>query len=374
MRKLTTEESWVPLNDPARFWLEREETVLTEVAGCLQRGASFAGSRSALLRLTLSGHLHKEHVILCGNGTDALRLAMASVGVRPGSGVVTVANAGGYTTTAARQLGAEVRLVDIDASTLQMSPERLAIELKSQPVDVVVLTHLFGNVSGVASIRRLCEEAGVVLVEDCAQALGPLDSTWQAGAIGEIATLSFYPTKNVSGFGDGGALATNSNEIAVKASELAQYGWSERYLVTRSGGTNSRMDELQAALIQLSLEAVGDRAVRRRAIANRYSQALGEWHSSRTPSYDASVHHLYPVIVDDRARFTDLLSRNRISWGIHSPVPDHLQPAWRSDFASVSLPVTELACSRLVSLPLFAEMSEAEISRVCAVLSQFSQS
>lgn len=359
---------WVPFNDPFRFWRTAESGLPELLRSVILGGVAFAGPESERLRGRLCRELDRSYAVLCSSGTDALRLAMASLGVERGRIVATVANAGGYATIAALQLGADVRFVDVDWASLQMDPDSLESVLSTSHVSVVVVTHLYGNIANLREIQAICARYGVPIIEDCAQSMGAVVGQRPAGSFGDIATLSFYPTKNVGGLGDGGALATDDPILAQTATELSQYGWSDRYTVARRGGSNSRMDEIQAALINLSLSSLEEGMNLRTRIAERYESSLAGRAGIRLPTAEGRSSHLFPVVLDKPAEFHKKMADSRVQTGDHYPIPDHRQTAWEAQFGVQQLPVTEALAGRVATLPIFPMMTEAEISRVCDAL------
>jgi dTDP-4-amino-4,6-dideoxygalactose transaminase len=232
-------------------------------------------------------------------------------------------------------------------------------------VDCVVVTHLYGRLANVEALADACRSASVPLVEDCAQAAGAVRGS-HAGTFGDAGTFSFYPTKNLGALGDAGAIVTNDATVAAQVRRLRQYGWGEKYVVEGLGGVNSRLDEIQAALLRHRLRGLDAANERRRAIVERYGDALlasvGRIPRARDRSY---VAHLAVVVCRDRAALAATLRAAGIETAVHYPVPDHHQPALRRD---VRLPVTEELAGSVLTLPCFPELAEAEVERVCAAL------
>ncbi|MCU1393892.1 MAG: erythromycin biosynthesis sensory transduction protein eryC1 [Ilumatobacteraceae bacterium] len=364
----------VPFNDLTRYaallW-ERcaprwEETVRT---GRVILGTAVSGFERDFAAYIAADH--DGHTVGVANGTDALELALRSVGVTSGSTVVTAANAGFYASTAIRGIGATPLYVDIADGTVTPDAPSIEVALVAHPVDAVVLTHLYGRLADdVHEIAARCRSLGVPLVEDCSQSHGARSGGVMSGGFGDVAAFSFYPTKNLGALGDAGALFTTSAEIADRARALRQYGWGAKYLVERDGGRNSRLDEIQAIVLDEALLDLEARNEARRSIVDTYVAAA--------PSLDLVciaqdrerwVGHLCVAQVDDRARILNELSDARVATDIHFPVPDHLQPVMR-DAGCPALPNTEALAGRVLSLPCFPEMTDAEIGRVADVLAR----
>lgn len=308
-----------------------------------------------------------QSCISLANGTDALEIALRTLGIGPGKRVALVANAGFYGSTAVRTLGAEPVYVDVDATSLTMSPAALRVALVAG-VDAVIVTHLYGQMAEIGPIAAMSATAGVPLIEDCAQSHGALRDGGRAGSFCDIACYSFYPTKNLGAIGDGGAITTNNAELDARARRLRQYGWSSKYHVTEAGGRNSRLDELQAAVLREKLPRLDGWNAQRRSIAAHYNAAFAGLPMQLPASTgDDFVAHLYVVRVEDRAAFVAAMTAAGIATDIHYPVADHRQSAYRQA-AGVRLPVTEAASEQVVTLPCFPGLDADSVERVIAAV------
>ncbi|MFO1305811.1 MAG: DegT/DnrJ/EryC1/StrS family aminotransferase [Burkholderiales bacterium] len=300
-----------------------------------------------------------------GNGTDALELALRACGVQRGDRVAMAANAGYYAATAARAIGAVPAYVDV-GSDLVMTRETLGATLGS--ARAVVVTHLYGRMADVEAIVGAAREAGVPVVEDCAQAHGAARGGRMAGTIGDAGCFSFYPTKNLGALGDGGAVVTSDEAVAQRVRALRQYGWDQKYRVAHAGGGNSRLDELQAAFLRAKLPRLAQANAARVAIAQRYREglaglpvALPQW---RDGEY---VAHLFVIRCRDREALRASLARAGIGTDIHYPIADHEQPV-EDAVSRPSLPVTEAACRDVLTLPCFPGLRTDECDRVIAAV------
>lgn len=314
-----------------------------------------------------------EHCISVANGSDALELALRGLGVKCGDQVVAVANAGFYGSTAIHAVGATPVYVDIDSASLTLCPKALEAVIDSKPAAVIV-THLYGQLANIEELVRIAGDAGIPVLEDCAQSHGARRNGKLAGSFGTIACFSFYPTKNLGALGDGGAVVTDDAELARCIRQLRQYGWSQKYEVAIAGGRNSRLDEMQAAILRMKLPHLDNWNSQRRSIAKRYNEAFAgldvKLPSSTGEDY---VAHLYALRVQDRARFAAALKEQQISTDIHYPIADHRQPAYDVG-QSFALPVTEAACETVISLPCFPGLTDEEVRRVIdAVTAYFSK-
>lgn len=313
------------------------------------------------------------HCVSLANGTDALELALRALGVQAGDTVATVANAGFYSSTAIRAIGAVPLYVDVDPHTRNMSADALQAALALRPKAVVV-THLYGRMADIASLCALAEQAGVPVVEDCAQAHGARSPQGMAGGFGALGCFSFYPTKNLGALGDGGAVVTRDARLDAQVRKLRQYGWEGKYHVTLSGGRNSRLDEMQAALLRAKLPLLDASNAQRRAIAQRYNAAFADLPVQCPDSLgEGYVAHLYVLATHRRDALRTWLAERRITSEIHYPVPDHQQAVMAGN-AYPPLPVTERLAAEIVTLPCFPGLQDADVERVIeAVRSFFNQ-
>ncbi|HWL01032.1 MAG TPA: DegT/DnrJ/EryC1/StrS family aminotransferase [Microbacteriaceae bacterium] len=364
--------SRVPLNDLGRFDDVERAEIDAAVSRVLDSGWYVMGPEHDAFERELAAYAGAAAAVALGNGTDALELGLAALGIGRGDRVLTVANAGAYATTAARLLGATPVYADVDERSLLLTPATLETALArldalGTPPKALVVTHLFGSVVAMPSILAIARERGMRVIEDCAQAFGAVIDGARVGTFGDLGTLSFYPTKNLGALGDGGAILTSDPEVADTVRRLRQYGWTSKYRIGAEHGRNSRLDELQAAILRSRLPRLDAANDRRRAIHARYEAATTAMVTTVAGPY---IGHLAVAAFDDRdaarARFADA----GITTDVHYPVPDHQQafPVVRAE--AVSLPVTERAAARILSVPIFPGLTDDEIERVCAVLAE----
>lgn len=360
----------IPFNDLSRTPADVSAAIEAAVSRVLASGWYVMGPEHDAFETELASYLGAAESVLVGNGTDALEIALAVVGVERGGVILATANAGGYGTIAGRLLGAEVYYSDVSPETLQMTPETFLEALERVPATpkAVIVTHLFGAMADVAAITLLARERGIAVVEDCAQSLGAESGGIKAGLFGDIATTSFYPTKNLGALGDGGALFTNSAELAEKARRMRQYGWKSKYHIAYDHGRNSRLDEMQAAILRVKLPFLDAANERRRAIHARYLEASSDGVRVIGATSPSFIAHLAVVLADDRDRVREVLNEAGVATDIHYPVPDHHQTFPSSPPAPVSLPITERVAETLFSVPMFPELTDDEVDRICAAL------
>ena len=298
------------------------------------------------------------------SGTDALELGLRALDVKTGESVIVAANAGFYASTAVLLIGAIPHYVDIDPATLTLSVEQLLEALESNPKAIIV-THLYGQLANVEAIVEVAAKSGIPVIEDCAQAHGAKSNGKVAGSFGTIGCFSFYPTKNLGAFGDGGALVTADDYLAAKIRQLRQYGWKAKYHVELQGGRNSRLDEMQAAILREKLPFLDSWNAERREIASRYNAAFSNLPIVCPCSLGEDyVAHLYVMRVNTRDAFRKFVGAFGVATDVHYPVPDHLQSAYPPRQGTGVLPVTERVCREVVTLPCYPGLDSASIERV----------
>ncbi len=364
----------IPLNDLGRMSLEERSAIEAAALRVIASGWYVMGPEHDAFERELAEYVGVEHAVGLGNGTDALELGLGALGVGVGDHVLTVANAGAYATTAVRLLGAtpvyaEVHPVDLllSRATLEAALSRLAGE--DILPKALVVTHLFGQVVEMAPILEIANARGIAVLEDCAQALGATGADGvKAGAYGDIATMSFYPTKNLGAIGDGGAIVTRDPDLAEVVRRRRQYGWVAKYRVGDERGRNSRLDELQAAVLRARLPLLDAHNARRREIHAAYEAVTDAMVTTVARPY---IGHLAVGAWDERERVRETFAAAGIVTDVHYPVPDHLQ-AFPSPPETVRLPVTERAAERILSLPIFPGLRDDEVERVVAVLAEVS--
>jgi dTDP-4-amino-4,6-dideoxygalactose transaminase len=353
----------------ARLRAQRGE-ILDAIARVIDRGWVVLGPEVRTFEAAFAKYLGIPFCIGLANGTDALELGLRALGVKHGDRVMTVANAGMYGTVAINTIGASPIFLDVDPETQLATFDGVA-----QAIDggarALILTHLYGRAAqDTEAIAELCASRRVSLLEDCAQAHGAEIQGRKVGTFGHAAAFSFYPTKNLGAIGDGGAVVTADRDVAERLVQLRQYGWKEKYRSELLGGRNSRLDEIQAAVLNLFLPLLDEQNQRRRAIGARY--AAGIRHPKvQTPRQSGAddVVHLYVVRCADRDGLKAWLRENDIGSDIHYPIPDHLQPCLSGkNTAAFALPTTEMLATKVLTLPCFPELSDDAVDQVVRVI------
>lgn len=307
-----------------------------------------------------------------GNGTDAIELALRSMGVGPGSEVIVAANAGMYSGTAIYAIGATPVYADIDPATFCISAAHAAT-LLGPKTRAIIATHLYGYLCDMPALRQLADQHNIALLEDCAQAHGASLKGKKAGSWGDAAAFSFYPTKNLGALGDGGAVVTNRKDIYDAVSQLRQYGWESKYKVVRSGGCNSRLDEIQAALLNVKLRHLDAWTKKRQVLGKFYSEGIKHAAVEVTPyAGEQHVYHLYVLRSKNRDSLKAHLAAKGIAADIHYPFLDYQQPLFASlPIAKTRLPHSEQATREILTIPCYPELSLQDAAFVVAAINEW---
>jgi dTDP-4-amino-4,6-dideoxygalactose transaminase len=386
----------IPQTDPRANYLAHKDEIDAAIAAVLAGGRYILGEQVAAFEREFAAYVGTGHAIGVGSGTDALHLALRACGVGPGDRVFTVSHTAVATVAAIELAGATPVLVDIAPATFTMDPNRLEeavrrdegrktkdeggnssnVKRHSSLVtrhSAIIPVHLYGHPADMAAILEIARRYDLWVIEDCAQVHGATIDGQKTGTFGDIAAFSFYPTKNLGALGDGGAVVTSDPALAEQTRLLREYGWRERY-VSAIPGLNSRLDELQAAILRVKLRYLDAENARRRALAAEYDRLLAN-SSVRTPITrpDAShVFHQYVIRSGRRDAMQAHLRSQGIGTLIHYPAPVHAQPAYAGRiFIGEGLPHTEAAVREILSLPMFPELSDEQAHRVAQAINAF---
>lgn len=346
----------------------RYEALKTEIDESVQRvlasGYFILGPELEKFEQEFAHFLGVNYVVGCASGTEAIYLALAAAGVGPGDEVIVVAHTAVPTISAISMTGAEPVFVDIAADTYVMDVSKVEAKISAK-TKAIVPVHLYGQMVDLEPLMKLGLQKGIPVIEDVAQATGAVYKLKQAGSMGAFGAFSFYPSKNLGAFGDGGAVCTNSKEGYEKLLKLRNYGQSKRYYHDEIG-INSRLDEIQSAILSAQLPYLVEWNKRRREIARMYSEGLKDL--VIVPAENANsahVYHLYVIQSNDRDGLQKYLAEKGIGTLIHYPVPAHLQKAYAyRGYKAGDLPVTELVTKRILSLPMFPELTDEQVTYV----------
>ena len=364
----------VPFGDLKINYLKNRHLIDKAIRQVLESGWFVLGDAVERFEAAFAEFCEIPHAVGVGSGTEALHLALAALGVGSGDEVITVANTCVPTICGISMSGASPILVDIDPRTQTMNPERIAERLTSR-TKVILPVHLYGQCADMDPILEIAAQGNLYVVEDCAQAHGALYKGRMAGTMGHLGCYSFYPSKNLGAYGDGGAVICSDEKLADRLRMLRNYGQRERYYHSMKG-VNSRLDELQAAILLAKLPGLQAGNERRRTIAKAYSTAFSKltWLDCPIEGFGRHhVYHLYVVRVAGRARFQKHMLDLGVSTMIHYPVPIHRQESYSECINQEGfLLETDSQASSIVSLPIYPEMTEDQIERVIASVKGFS--
>ena len=339
------------------------------VARVLDSGTYVLGQEVEAFEREFAAYCGAAHGVGVGSGTDALILALRALGIGQGDEVITVSHTALATVAAVLAAGATPVLVDID-DHFTIDPSRLASAVSSR-TKAVIAVHLYGQVADIDAILAVTKCYGLKLIEDCAQAAGAKSGGRRVGALADISCFSFYPTKNLGAIGDGGMVTTSDAGLALRVRRLRQYGWNDRR-ETEEPGLNSRLDPMQAAILRTKLPHLDRDNKRRRVIAQMYATAFGRLPVTVPSARDGTEHafHLYVLACNHRDALVDSLAMGGIGAAIHYPIPVHRQSGYaeRVIVPSGGLPITERAVQRILSLPIYPELSDDEVGRVISAV------
>jgi dTDP-4-amino-4,6-dideoxygalactose transaminase len=366
----------IPQADPGAGYRAQKPEIDAAVARALNSGWYILGKEGEAFEREFATWLGTTRAVGCANGTDALALILRGLGIGEGMTVATVSHTAVATVAAIEMTGATPLLLDIDPDTYTMDPEELAAVLQDPPpglppIRAAIPVHIYGQPCDLDPMLAACAEAGVALIEDCAQAHGAMLDGRRVGTMGTAAAFSLYPTKNLGALGDGGVLATDDFELADRIGAIRQYGWRERY-ISSMVGVNSRLDEVQAAILRVKLTVLDAGNARRRDIAAAYDAALADGPFEAPLRRDGVEHvfHQYVLRVADRPAVQARLRAAGVGTGIHYPVPVHLQSAYadRTPMGPAGCAETARAAGQVMSLPMYPELTEDQVAHICAAL------
>lgn len=363
----------IELVDLKQQYQSLREQVVHQIEQALSGMRLFLGENVFQLEEEFAQYCGSRFGIGVGSGTDALYLALLAAGIGPGDEVITVANTFFATIEAIVHTGAQPVLVDIDPQSYTMDTDQLAAAITTR-TRAIVPVHLYGHPADMAPIQAVARKHGLCVIEDACQAHGGEYRDARVGSLGDAAAFSFYYSKNLGAYGEGGMVVTKDRDIATKVQLLRNHGARDRYRHSLMG-FNSRLDELQAAILRVKLPHLDSWNTMRRTWAHHYDQQLAEIDQVVTPvesPHAKHVYHLYVVRVRDRDGIQRWLKGHGVSTGIHYPVPIHLQEASAAlGYPRESLPVTEAFADQVLSLPMYPELTIDQISYVCQTIRDY---
>jgi dTDP-3-amino-3,4,6-trideoxy-alpha-D-glucose transaminase len=342
------------------------------IARVMDRGQFILGPEVEEFERSFASYCGTGYAVGVGSGTEALQVALSACGIGPGDEVITVAHTSVATVAAVEMAGARPVLVDIDPSRLTMDPEQIQDAVTAR-TRAILPVHLYGNPADLAPILEFADLRGLAVIEDCAHAHGALYRGKRVGSWGRLAAFSFYPTKNLGGYGDGGAVVTGDPVLAGRVRQIRQYGWDENRISQRTG-INSRLDEIQAALLATKLKYLDAWNEERRSLAAGYDRGLSTTGLTipKSAPDSVAVYYAYVVRHPRRDSLRAFLAERGIQTLIRYPVPIHLQPAYQHlNQGAGSLPASEAAARETLALPLFPGMRGEEQQQVIDAVKEF---
>jgi len=374
---MTMPEVPIPQTDPRAGYFERRPAIDAAIARVLESGQYILGREVEAFESRFAAMIGVAHGVGCGNGTDAIELALRACGIGAGDLVFTVSHTAVATVAAIERAGAIPVLIDIEPGGFAMDPAALALALRAPPSGrpaAVLPVHLYGEPAALAEIIDLAHADGLRMIEDSAQSHGAQYRGRTTGSLGDIGCFSFYPTKNLGALGDAGVIVTDDPALAKAAREIREYGWRDRY-VSALPGINTRLDPIQAAILDVKLDTLASDNARRQAIAARYDAGLAGLPLKLPPRRDDATHvfHQYVVRLATRDRLREHLRQAAIGTGIHYPLPVHLHPAYRGRIlvGPAGLAASEAAAREILSLPMYPQLADAAVDRVIAEIRRY---
>jgi len=357
----------IPLVDLKEQFQPLKKEIMAEIEGVLDKMQLFLGENVYQLEREFADYCGSRFAVGVGSGTDALYLSLRAVGVGLGDEVITVAHTFIATAEAIVQAGARPIFIDIDAETYTMDPAQVEAAITKR-TKAILPVHLYGHPADMDRIMAIARKYGLRVIEDACQAHGAEYKGVKVGTIGDAGAFSFYCSKNLGAYGEGGMVVTRDREVATQVQILRDHGQSSKHQHSMMG-TNSRLDELQSAILRVKLRHLDEWNTRRRALAADYSNHLFGIEEIVRPAerpHAEHVYHLYVIRTPDRDGLSARLRKHNIATGIHYPIPVHRQEAWlAAGYPNGSLPVTELASQEILSLPMYPELTVDQVHYIC---------
>jgi dTDP-4-amino-4,6-dideoxygalactose transaminase len=372
--KMDTMTDFIPVASPLAQTQPYAQEIQNALRDVLNSGWYILGDFVTKFENEFAAFLGAKFCVGVASGTDALILALKAVGIQPGEEVITVSHTAVATIAAIEQMGAVPVFADINPATRCLDPSCIN-ELVSEKSRAIIPVHIYGQPAPMEEIISSARQHHLKIIEDCAQAHGAEINGRKVGTFGDAAAFSFYPTKNLGALGDGGAVVTNSAELAKSIKELREYGWKERYISSFSG-MNSRLDEIQAAILGVKLPNLAKDTARRRYIADCYLKSIDNHLLAPPPQVKDTLHamHLFVLESENRKAFRSFLKDAGVGTAIHYPMPVHKQPAYLGRIRGFDhLPCTENLYQKIVSLPMYPELTDHQVEIICKTIIKWNQ-
>ena len=362
----------IPFFDLKKQYSSIQHEIDAKISQTLYSGHFILGQETAAFEKEFAAFCGVNFAVGVDSGTSAIQLALLAARIGAGDEVITVSHTAVATVAAIELTGAKPVLVDIDPSRYTLDAANLKHVLTGK-TRAIIPVHLYGCPTDMAPILAFAKEYNLLVIEDCAQAHGARYDDIPVGGLGDLSAFSFYPTKNLGAYGDGGAILTNSAELADRLNRLRQYGWNNNR-ISEEKGVNARLDEIQSAILRIKLRHLREWNERRRFIAGMYNALLAasELILPVEPPNCRHVYHQYVIRHSKRDELRDFLSTQGIQTQIHYPVPVHLQPGYKElGMRPGSLPKTENAANEILSLPIYPELMDEQVEYICNAILKY---
>ena len=365
-----TEPKRIPIADPVAEYQELAQEIDAAVKRVLGSGRYILGPEGEALEKEIAAYVGVDHAIGCNSGTDALHLALLAAGIRAGDDVIVPAFTFIATAEAVSYIGAKPVFTDVDPKTFCMDVKSLEACLTPR-TKAVIPVHLYGQTAPIEEIATICRDRKLTLIEDCAQSLGADEKGRKAGAWGDFGCFSFYPTKNLAAAGDAGLVTTRDAKNAERVRMLRHHGSRQTYL-HEILGYNSRLDEIQAAILRIKFRQLDRFNANRIASAQRYRQALAGSRMELPVHHQRGTHvwHQFTVKIERRDEVRAAMNASGITTMVYYPAPLHHMPIYKQEYGHLKFPVSEELCRVVLSLPIYPHLDEAGTSRVAQTLLQ----
>lgn len=361
----------IPFFDAKRQFFTIQKKITNAIDRVLTSGKYILGDEGFAFENEFKTYIGTKYAVGVNSGTDALKIALRSLSIGGGDMVITTTNTAVPTVSAIREIGANPVFVDID-QFFAIDPKKIERAITNKTKAIIVV-HLYGQPADIFAIKKITKKHKIALIEDCAQAVGATINGKKIGSFGDVSCFSFYPTKNLGAYGDGGIILTNSKHLAEKAKSLRMYGMKKTYYATEEG-FNSRLDEIQAAILRIKLPYLEIWNKKREAIANFYNKHIKNDLIKLPQIRNKADHvfHLYIIRTKERDRLKKHLQENGVGYGIHYEYPIHKQPPYKN-YATKNneLKESEKAAKEILSLPIFPELTGDEIKYIVKVINNF---
>ena len=357
----------IPMVDLKIQYHSLKDEIDKAVLDAIESGQFILGPNVAAFEQEAAAYLGAPYAVSCASGTDALHLAVLAAGIGPGDEVITSPFTFIATAEAICYAGAVPVFIDIDPGTFNIDPARIEAAITSR-TKAIIPVHLFGQPADMDEIKKICVKHDLLMIEDCAQSFGAATNGRMTGTLGSLGCFSFFPSKNLGCYGDGGMISCASEELADRIKVLRNHGSKVRYH-HHVIGYNSRLDDIQAAILRVKLKRIDQFNCGRRRVAHLYSELLRD--QATVPFEDGTgthVYHQYTLLIDRRDTVMSRLSERQIASAVYYPIPLHKQEVFAPSCAGLTLPVAEEVASRCMSLPIYPEMTDEQVCQVAATV------